>query len=72
MRLSVEAFLLDANDRAKEKNMKAHCRVVGLGLGFWSYSKDTFKSRQTKFYLDTFADCVCLSTPTLAELCPCA
>jgi acyl-CoA synthetase (AMP-forming)/AMP-acid ligase II len=51
--------------------MKAHCRVVGLGLGFWSYSKHTFKSRQTKFYLDTFAECVCLSTPTLAELCPC-
>jgi hypothetical protein len=51
--------------------MKAHCRVVGLGLGFWSYSKDTFKSRQTKFYLDTFDECVYPSTPTLAVLCPC-
>ena len=35
MRLSVEAFLLDANRRARENGQLAYCLAVGLGLGVW-------------------------------------
>ena len=41
MRLTIEPFLLEANDRAEtisrnaEQKISAHCRVIGLGLGVW-------------------------------------
>lgn len=35
MQTSIETFLYDANYRAKQKNKKAYCHVVGLGLGVW-------------------------------------
>ncbi len=35
MRLTVEIFLSEANDRALKEHKKAYCHVVGLGLGVW-------------------------------------
>lgn len=50
MRVTAELFLLEANDRAKKVNKKAHAYVVGLGLGVWEHS-----SEQPLLYIDTFA-----------------
>jgi hypothetical protein len=35
MRLSIDAFILDADYRASIKNKKAYVHAVGLGLGVW-------------------------------------
>lgn len=35
MRMVIEPFLFDANDRAQECNKKAFLHIVGLGLGVW-------------------------------------
>lgn len=35
MKLVLEPFLFDANDRAREANKKAYVHLVGLGLGVW-------------------------------------
>ena len=49
MRLSVEPFLRDADQRAQEKGKKAHCVVVGLGLGVWRLANE-----QTQLLVDTY------------------
>jgi len=35
MRLVIEPFLADANQRAKSQGKRAYTQLVGLGLGFW-------------------------------------
>lgn len=50
MQITVEMFLLEANDRAKEKNQKAYAYVVGLGLGVWQHNRD-----QAALYIEAFS-----------------
>jgi hypothetical protein len=50
MRITIEMFLLEANNRAKEKGQKAYAYVVGLGLGVWQYSEF-----QASLYIEAFA-----------------
>ncbi|KAH8692536.1 hypothetical protein GQ44DRAFT_719772 [Phaeosphaeriaceae sp. PMI808] len=64
MRITVEIFLLEANDRAKEKNQKAYAYVVGLGLGVWQHHKD-----QPSLYVNTFASALAsLTLPNISTL----
>ena len=49
MRMVVEPFLLEANERAKDMNMKAYVHAVGLGLGVWMIS-----SEQTQILVDVY------------------
>ncbi|KAF2133093.1 hypothetical protein P153DRAFT_282095 [Dothidotthia symphoricarpi CBS 119687] len=49
VRITVEIFLLEANDRAKNAHRKAYGYVVGLGLGVWQHHND-----QPTMYIDTF------------------
>lgn len=49
MRLTVEPFLRDANERSGKESKKAHCVVVGLGLGVWRLTP-----MQTYFLVDTY------------------
>jgi hypothetical protein len=50
MRITIEMFLLETNDRAKDQNRKAYAYVVGLGLGVWQYSQ-----YQPSLYIECFA-----------------
>lgn len=52
MQMVIEPFLADANQRAKDQNRSAHCRVVGLGLGVWA--KDSVQ--QTKAMLVAYKE----------------
>jgi hypothetical protein len=64
IRITAEMFLLEANERAKEKNQKAHAYVVGLGLGVWQYDPD-----QPSFYIESFAAVLdALSLPHISTL----
>ncbi|KAF1837351.1 hypothetical protein BDW02DRAFT_566201 [Decorospora gaudefroyi] len=64
MEITAEIFLLEANERAKEKDKKSHAYVVGLGLGVWQQNED-----QLSFYIDTFAAALeSLSLPNIATL----
>jgi hypothetical protein len=51
MRLTVEPYLIDANRRASDVGKKAHCVVVGLGLGVWKLA-----DCQTQLLLDVYAE----------------
>lgn len=51
MKLVVESFLLEANERAKQQGKKAYLHVVGLGLGVWM-----FHSCQTELLLQAYAE----------------
>ncbi len=35
IKMVIEPFLLDADERARSENKKAYCFIVGLGLGVW-------------------------------------
>ncbi|KAF2893374.1 hypothetical protein ILUMI_12799 [Ignelater luminosus] len=48
--LSIDTLLLEANQRAKDRNMAAVVHVVGIGLGVWKLSQ-----HQESLFLDTFA-----------------
>jgi len=51
MRISIDAFLLEANERAGKAGKKAYVVLVGLGLGMWMRTKV-----QTDFLLEAHAD----------------
>jgi hypothetical protein len=51
MRLTVEPYLLDADVRGRAEGKKAHCVVVGLGLGVWKLA-----NCQTQILVDVYAD----------------
>jgi hypothetical protein len=64
IRITAETFLLEANERAKEKDRKAHAYVVGLGLGVWQHNAD-----QPSWYIDTFAAALdSLTLPNISML----
>ena len=52
IKMSVLPFLMHANDVAIKEGKKAHCRVVGLGLGVWAVAKEL----QTKLMLEVYKD----------------
>lgn len=51
MRLIVESFLYEANQRAAGAGKKAYLHIVGLGLGVWMID-----TAQTDLLLDVYAD----------------
>ncbi len=53
MRLVIEPFLLDANERGKQQNKKVYVHAVGLGLGVWQIIP-----QQAKLMLDVYADII--------------
>jgi hypothetical protein len=64
IRITAEMFLLEANERAKEKDQKAYAYVVGLGLGVWQFDQN-----QPSSYMDTFAAALdSLSLPHISTL----
>ncbi|KAJ8925665.1 hypothetical protein NQ315_009510 [Exocentrus adspersus] len=48
--LSIDTFLIEANERAKLAGTMAYLHVVGIGLGVWSIS-----THQNKLFMDTCA-----------------
>lgn len=56
MKLTVEAFLLEANQRAKNAGKKAYVHTVGLGLGVWGLTL-TGRSHP-QLLVDVFAEVV--------------
>lgn len=64
MRMTVEPFLLDANDRAMTAGKPAHCVAVGLGLGVWKLFDE-----QSQLLLDVYAEVLSeVPLPHIAEL----
>eukprot|EP01042_Synura_sphagnicola_P008343 gene8343-10694_t len=51
MRVTIEPFLLDANQRAKEEGKQAYVVAVGLGLGVWRVH-----DCQTELLLEAYRD----------------
>eukprot|EP01042_Synura_sphagnicola_P008977 gene8977-11519_t len=51
MRVTIEPFLLDANQRAKEERKQAYVVAVGLGLGVWRVHEC-----QTELLLEAYRD----------------
>src|SRR5277367_2006731 len=51
--LTLEAFLLEAEDRGREAGRKVHAFVVGLGLGVWQYNKE-----QSILFVDTLVSTI--------------
>lgn len=50
MRLSIDTYLLEANDRAASAGKNAYVVVVGLGLGMWMKTKVVYKEKATHFF----------------------
>ena len=64
LRVNVEAFLVEADERAREAGCLAYLHVVGLGLGVWGIDH-----RQTLLMLDVYADVLSLARfPNIADL----
>jgi len=53
MRLVLDPFLVDANERGKRQHKKVYCHAVGLGLGVWQVSPV-----QAQLILDVYADII--------------
>lgn len=53
MRLVIEPYLLEANERGKEEQRQVYCHIVGLGLGVWQ-----IWSGQAELILDVYADII--------------
>lgn len=51
MKMVIEPFLIDANDRGAREGKKVYCHAVGLGLGVWQVV-----GSQAKFMLEVYAD----------------
>lgn len=51
MKMVIEPFLVDANDRGMKQGKKVYCHAVGLGLGVWQITP-----LQTKLMLEVYAD----------------
>lgn len=51
LRMSIEPFLLDARERAREEGRRAYLHVVGLGLGVWGVHQ-----RQGQIMCDVYAE----------------
>lgn len=53
MRLTIETFLLEADDRAAQAEMTAYAHLVGLGLGVWKHTVE-----QPRWYVEVLTDCL--------------
>ena len=53
MKMVIEPFLVDANERGKTTGKNVYCHVVGLGLGVWQKT-----SVQAKLMLEVYADII--------------
>lgn len=53
LRMVIEPFLVDTNERAQQKNKAAYCHAVGLGLGVWQISP-----QQAQLMLDVYASII--------------
>jgi hypothetical protein len=51
IKLVIEPFLVDANDRGMAQGKKVYCHAVGLGLGVWQITP-----LQTKLMLEVYAE----------------
>lgn len=51
--VTVETFLLEAEERGKDAGMSVHAFIVGLGLGVWQYH-----SEQKTLYLDVIIEVI--------------
>ncbi|KAJ8925664.1 hypothetical protein NQ315_009509 [Exocentrus adspersus] len=58
--LSIDTFLIEANERARSVGTMAYLHVVGIGLGVWRVSK-----HQNKVFMDTCAKRIELLSTTL-------
>jgi hypothetical protein len=60
MRLVIELFLFEANERAQKKNTKAYVHVVGLGLGAWAITPMGTKLTdiETPLMLEVYAETI--------------
>ncbi|HEV8051461.1 MAG TPA: DUF4804 domain-containing protein [Parachlamydiaceae bacterium] len=56
MRMSIETFLIDANQRGMEQGKKAYVHAVGLGLGVWQISPAQAKL-MIEVYAETLSNC---------------
>lgn len=56
LRASIEPFLIDANDRAKQEKLPAFVDCTGIGLGAWGISVKEQTWLQLQVYADIFAD----------------
>ena len=64
MRMVIEPFLRDANERGKEYKQKVYCHAVGLGLGVWQKSPV-----QAHLMLDVYKDIVQeVALPYIADI----
>lgn len=64
MRMVIEPFLLDANDRARAAGTRAYVHTVGLGLGVWQVDR-----RQAQLLADVHGDVLrAHALPHLADL----
>lgn len=52
MRMVIEPFLADANERAERQHKQAYCHVVGLGTGLWAVNGPL----QEQLIVDVFAE----------------
>eukprot|EP00947_MAST-08B_sp_MAST-8B-sp1_P002456 g2456.t1 len=65
MRVTVEAFLIDANDRAGRAGTTAFCHAVGPGLGVWQKH-----GAQGQAIVDVYADVVkAVPLPHVSDIC---
>jgi hypothetical protein len=53
IKMSVETFLVEANDRGRAANKRVYVHTVGLGLGVWQIC-----SEQGKWSVDVYADVI--------------
>lgn len=53
IRMSVEPFLLEANNKALQQKTKAYVHAVGIGLGVWKLS-----DHQGKLMVDVYSDVI--------------
>lgn len=64
IKLVLEPFLYEANQRGEEAGKKAYCFIVGLGLGNWAYTNYTSGSgiisrpSLERFFIDALTDIV--------------
>jgi len=64
IKVTARLFLAEAEDRASAFRQKAHCRVVGVGLGVWK-----ILDQQEAWYVDAFLDAVrSADLPNVAHL----
>lgn len=56
MRISIETFLLEAEEKASMNQKKAFCHVVGLGVGAWALDELTQTNAMLEVYEEVFAE----------------